>query len=678
MSHPQILQPLSVLCDTSNAMTVAQISCANLFLGHLADGITQSDYLTEVVRLSVQGFDGASVAVMPMVQLGLDTSIPAMIAGTGTTVLGEALNGLRSQLRADLYQLQQDEFDVQSPVILILSSGMSADSDGDRRRVFDDIMTKPLWQDANRQWQPIVVLIELGVSSPGNLAALVASYEDAIDFQIADQAGIPVVIGELLRIIQGAASGRAVLLTARWVISRDQFDTGDSLGIAARAAVFRLPGFNLPGVSQALCYRQFLNEQDEQPVAARSFGALLDIVALRDSPKCTQDGRHIADGACWPVRIVVADDPMAAVGLIVPEIPARFMASLSPVSEPRTVDGLRLTTMPQAAPTSPGPQPAPGDGLFRARILQQVAAVVALAHEHQLVLGREALGSILWSIEPDIAVLLSECDGICIRDPGDPQGHHGDLVWLAELIIDSADDPAIAAGQPPVLDDLGLQMVSAARDGTPGMGPSAAEWAGYLTQRVVILQGPPVFSAFQVSPDVVPSGHEVTVRWRCRFASSMTISGPDDTTRHVPARDLDDGSMRMAVTRSGPFLILARNQAGEQQLYSDPVHVLSLPELRQIPVPSLADAAATWWGGELDGLLSGIWASGTGEIPAGWPGAAAPSFGKPDDPDSDEGLDALRIMMERTECPFDTAAWFAGPPQQVPVSKRRGKWLRWR
>ncbi|MDI6099710.1 hypothetical protein QLQ12_13990 [Actinoplanes sp. NEAU-A12] len=354
---------------------------------------------------------------------------------------------------------------------------------------------------------------------------------------------------------------------------------------------------------------------------ARPLGDLLDLVALRDHPAATTlNGRFL-----WPYRLVTGDDPETAVGMLLPTVPERFT----------TADGHGgRAPRPLNAPRPDQPTN------LRAQLCAALADTIHLAHQHGIVLGTDALASALHTGTPAPEVLIADCTRVRPRRPGGLDRQAGDLTWLGRFVHHCAPPP----GDTPLLDGAGRELLRRARSDVAHLLPTAAEWRNYLTARAATLQGPPVIEQVQVSPEIVPPGSPVTVRWRTRHADRLVITGPDGTTVTAAPNERDEGHTALIITRPGPVRLRAANPAGSHQAETGHVHVFELPQLPRIQLPRLPlEPAAT--------------RRHRTTLPALPPVAVpAPPSG------------ALRV----TGFPIDVARWFDTRPERP-----RRRWPRW-
>jgi hypothetical protein len=104
---------------------------------------------------------------------------------------------------------------------------------------------------------------------------------------------------------------------------------------------------------------------------------------------------------------------------------------------------------------------------------------------------------------------------------------------------------------------------------------SAAGWAFTLRDD----PAPPIIHAVEVSAPVVIEGTLVTLSWEATNALRVDVDG---FGQHPP-----QGSITVPVTRTSAFRVRAVNPFGEAAVFSPVVRTVSLPRLREIPVPTL-------------------------------------------------------------------------------------------
>lgn len=625
----ETLQPLYLLCDGSMRMRDQDLAVANLLVGHLADEITGDPLLAWSTRWGIELYDSGdrTTTLMQLQQVDLVTWIPQMVTTIEEPTLGTALLALRRRISGDVAMLEADAADVRSPLVAVLTSGFSLDGEEDRATELAALLTVNPFDDPDRAWTPMVLLITPPESDQTIAKAMAADRGDvdlAVLGSLDDVADLARWIARALR--QSVEYGVSRLRYAQWVVSEHGLD-------------------QLTGVPRPFVLHRFddLGDADAHP-----FGDLLDVVALRGDPAAAGlNGRFR-----WPYRLVVGDDPGTAVGLLLPAVPDRFTAVDGHGGRaPRPMSALRLD---RPVPPVPAPDvPAPADGVLRARLCAALADTVHLAHQRGVVLGEQALASALYTAGPDPEVLLADCTGVRLHGPGGRDRQAADLTWLGRFVDRCASRPE-TSGATPFLDAAGQELLRRVRSNVAHLLPAAAEWRDYLTGRVVALQGPPVIEQVQVSPEIVPVGSPVTVRWRGRYAEQLVITGPDGTRVDIAENELDEGHTQLIMTRAGPIRLRAANLVGGHRAETGHVHVFDLPRLPEVRLPELPPEPAATRTDHWDSLLTRY---DRRTLPA-FPPVAVPA------PPSG----VLRV----TGFPIDVARWFDARPERP-----RRRWPRW-
>ncbi|WP_041255165.1 hypothetical protein [Frankia sp. EAN1pec] len=669
-------------------MDSARLTAANLLLGHLVDGVTSTPELAAAVPLCVQEFDQESTTLMRLAPLDPAVPVRELTASLAEPSLTAAFTGLRATATGDLAQLLADDFEVGQPIVVVITSGHSRDTEADRLRAFTELVTTNLWPDQTADWEPSVYLFALDAPDSAMLDRFASSGARCRVRPVAvgtDPApDVADVIRDLELRVQGGAQGMKV---ARWVLSVAQLGSTAPTARVDGVEIHEIPELTLPWVTKPLWYRRFLDITDAD---AHPFDPLVDLVALSDEPPPPGSPGQLADQACWPVRVVVADDsPTAVVGLVAPRPPERFVDDDGAQRRDRTAAQLHLDAA--ALPLDPGKVPAATDSLIRAQLCERLAAAVATAHHYGVRLGRQTLESAVYALDPEPDVLLVDCDTAKL-DPSDQASPQEDLTWLARFVERCVDDqqlPPVALGEeapPVVLDATGWKMIADAKSKVGLAVPSASRWQRYLADRVLELRGPPTVTAVRVSPVLVPRGEKVTVRWRSRYAESMIVISPDGKQIQVPAKQLADGAARMTVTAAGPVRFRAVNQVGTTELASDWIHVFDLPTGADVDYPKISNLPAIW----LDGMIMNTWAFDDTNLAAmlpAIPGGAGNSEGRGRAGHvgpvgrsgrvgraGGRGGDPAASVPGRAEFPIDPTTWFANPPE-IP---RRGRARRWK
>ncbi len=389
------IQPLYLLCDASAGLHDRHRATVDLLLAHLAEQVTADPALLDAVRWSIELHTGAGELV-PLVQLQqADTAVrpPRLTTISAAPArLSTALLALRRLIRSDLTMLEDDAADVRTPCVVVITTGRSADAPHERAAALDTLLTRGLHGDETRDWSPRVLFVAL----PGADFDLLAGLGAGRDVEVAVAGADDTLTGVAFRVV--AAVRRALDIKAsrfgydRWVVPEHNLLLGYGHRHAPLTDVSRAvaPGVDHPG---QLAYRRFL--APDQP-----FTPLLRMVALREH------ATELTGRMLWPLRLVVGDGATTVTGLLAPDLlagPSRRCLGDAP----------------------------PGHRILLGRAVREL---VELAHHHDVRLGSQALDSAVYTLDPEIGVLVTDCDAVRVRETGDPTWRDADLEWLASWL----------------------------------------------------------------------------------------------------------------------------------------------------------------------------------------------------------------------------------------------------
>jgi hypothetical protein len=396
------IQPLYLLCDVAGGLPARQRDTVDLLLAH-------------AVRWSVELHTGAD-DLLPLVQLQqADAAVrPPRLTTTSTTParLSAALLALRRLIRSDITMLEDDTADVRTPCIVVITGGHSADEPAERAAALDTLLTGNLHADETRDWAPRVLIVAL----PGAGFDLLAELGAGRDVEIAMAGAGDTLTGVASRVVaqvrRALGAGAPRISYERWVIPEHTLVLGYEHRHAPFADVHQAVAPGVDPAGRQLVYRRFL--QPGQP-----FPPLLRMVALREH------ATDLTDRMLWPVRLVVGDGATTVTGLLAPDIPAGFRDR-------------RLGDAP------------PG---HRDLLRPAVRELVGLAHRHDVRLGAHALDSVHYRLDGDVRLLVTDCDGVRVREPGETTWTDADLAWLSAWtggsVREAAAPPLPEAWQPP-------------------------------------------------------------------------------------------------------------------------------------------------------------------------------------------------------------------------------------
>ncbi|BCJ42889.1 hypothetical protein GCM10010168_03710 [Actinoplanes ianthinogenes] len=388
------IQPLYLLCDVAGDLTDRRRATIDLLLAHLAEQLTADPELAAAVRWSVELHTGADDLV-PLVQLQqADAAVrpPRLTTtATGPARLAAALLAVRRLIRSDITMLEDDTADVRPPCLVVIAAGRSADEPHERAAALDTLLTRNLHADQTRDWAPRVLVVALPGADFDLLAGLGAGRDVEIALAGADDTLTGVAFRVVTAVRRALGAGAPRVAYDRWVVPEHSLVLGYEHRHAPLTDVHPavVPGVTDPD-RRPLVYRRFLDP--DQP-----FAPLLRMVALREH------ATELTGRMLWPLRLVVGDGATAVTGLLAPDIPDRFR------------DRRLLGAPPE----------------HRELLRAAVRDLVALAHRHDVRLGGHALDSVHYRLTPTVELLVTDCDAVRVREPGDPAWDEADLAWLA-------------------------------------------------------------------------------------------------------------------------------------------------------------------------------------------------------------------------------------------------------
>ncbi|MBB2943462.1 hypothetical protein FB565_003175 [Actinoplanes lutulentus] len=654
---------------------------AESMVGHLAAAISSDGLLTFAVRWGIEhyGTSAGSGEVLPLQQVDFTDELPAMRATVEEPALRAAADAMLRRMSIDISQLDADFPEVRPPVIVVLTSGTFTEPASEWDAALGDLMTRNPRIEQDRGWQPTVLFVCLLAEDSTPLERLAQAYETADHYAVRNETDAAVVAHDVVAAIRNSvATGTLRLRYARWVMAEKDLVTGTVLERTTDTEVMEVTAHPFPDVTGALAYRRFLDIGDD--AEAHPLDVLIDLTAIRRLPPPDGHADRIVDRVCWPLRVVVGDDPRVVTGLLTPAVPVPFSdADEHGRLVPRSIALLRLDgTAP--VPVTPGAVPATIDTVARMRLCADLADTLDLAHRYGIVLGTRTLESGVFRVlRRGAEVQLTDCGDARLGDPADGHAAIGDLTWLARFVELCLIDKTgrVDHVQPmPVFDPDGLDLLARAKSNAPSVIPAAAQWRSYLDRRAVQLQGPPIVNAVSVKPAFAPVGATVTVRWRTSHADEISLIAPDGKLTQVPARYADEGSDQLTVTRSGTITVLLRNKVGERRHETAWVNVFELPRLREVPMPIAPPLTSNRTLHQVGDLINGIWALDDDTV------HSALTASSVTDPMTDLIRPQRRSLREmlggrRSEMPqifpHDMGGWFLQRPEK---SRSRKSWWR--
>jgi hypothetical protein len=670
-------QPVYFFCDVSVWMGDDRLTLAESLLGSLAAKISTDPLLKFAVRWGVEhyGTTGGSASVVPIQQVDLTDTLPALQATVEEPAFGIAATALTRRMGTDMTQLDADYPVVRSPFILVLTSGAFTDAPDALDLAVSGLLTTNPRSDQALGWDPTILFLTLRSADGAKVGRLVQAHDSVEEHPLAGEQDVPFAADVAVGMIRhSVAAGVHNLRYARWVVEEKSLTLGAVTGHAPDAALIEVTAAADPRIAGPVRYQRFLDAGTAAApdAAAHPFDDLLDLVARGNAKQPGGRPEPLADRSLWPLRLVVADDPRAASGLLVPAIPAAFTDDDRGSAVPRSIRLLGISddpSLPAAVPVAPLMVPAGADVVARMRLCADLADTIDLAHSYGVVLGAQTLMSgVFATARRSARIILTDCGQARPGDPADPYAGVGDLIWLGRFIEQCAVEPA---GAVPVLDAIGADLLTRAKSNAPAAIPRAATWRDYLDRRTVQLQGPPVLEQVEVEPRVAPTGAKVRVTWWARYADSVVVQGSDGTRMPVPAKHVDHGYCMVTVTREGPVTVLLRNKIGETVQHTEWVHVFGLPWISQVPVPAAPPLTSTRVTNELSALLTRSWLTDRNPVRATIGLGTAPVLRPQRRRLWGRGSRAPRVF------PYDVGGWFLQRPARSHPRPKRWWRLPW-
>ena len=137
----QQILPFYLVCDESGSMSGDPINAINKSLPDLHQEIGSNPVVADKTRFCLIGFSNEAEILLPLSDLSVVASMPALRA-TGGTNYGAAFRRLKSTIDADVTQLKADGHQVYRPAVFFLSDGQAnSDWQSDYKALVD-----PAWR----------------------------------------------------------------------------------------------------------------------------------------------------------------------------------------------------------------------------------------------------------------------------------------------------------------------------------------------------------------------------------------------------------------------------------------------------------------------------------------------------------------------------------------------------
>lgn len=402
------------------------------------------------------------------------------------------------------------------------------------------------------------------------------------------------------------------------LVERSQLGPITLLDSGAVGAVHRLDRHRIPGLGP-LAFKEYLAAPAPDEVAN-----LYELVRFRRA--LSRSDRQLLDGcAAWPLEVVV--DRGQVCGLLMLLIPDEFF------SRQRVPSGKVVTVTTKAQWLVVDSARAVRDGIrvpdnadlpSRLVLCARLAHVFAILHRAGLTYGDLSLNNVVVSARMPPRMMLVDCDAIKTpaattvqqlhtlgwrppertTGPGAGQDPVTDVYKLGLFILrcltpgefaSQTTDPDRAFG---ILDARGLVMLRAALGSDRAARPTAREWYAYLVGFLAALTQPPAFEAIEVDEQVVLAGHPVIVRWRTSGTADVVVLTTADGHRQESRGRAAEGEFTVSPLRTGVIELRAHNPHGSGQGRSPIVHVMQLPQIRQVSLPAVPPPPTLSFGAE--------------------------------------------------------------------------------
>ena len=402
-------------------------------------------------------------------------------------------------------------------------------------------------------------------------------------------------------------------------VDRSRLGAMTELDSGAAGVVYRLDGYRLPGFGP-LGYKQYKNTQ-----GADADRNLYELVAFRRNLPPTEMAVIDANTA-WPLQVVTERGRVC--GLVMQLIPGEFFSNQTLPSGRTTtvVTKAQWLVVEHAKAVRAGVDVPPADDLpARLVLVARLAHVFATLHRAGLVYGDLSLNNVTVCGQLPPRIVVVDCDAIKtpsapalvqlhspgFKPPEQLQPGTGQTVAtdeyklalfilrcltpgrLASLVTDS--DRLVG-----IFDAKGVAMMRAGVGNDPAARPAARDWYRYLVDRLAQLTSPRVFESIEIDQRVIVEGEPVVVRWRTTGAPDEVQVRTQDGFEQTKQAVGNEGTFTICPLRSGVVELLAGNRYGRSSGVSPALHVMTVPRINAVNLPSVPPLPATIGGAARD------------------------------------------------------------------------------
>jgi hypothetical protein len=388
-------------------------------------------------------------------------------------------------------------------------------------------------------------------------------------------------------------------------IRKQDLGATDFIASGAFGAVYKVPGYHLPGDPTPLAFKEFTTDQARQAKVAKK------IVSFRDDLDPAEQAK-LDRYTTWPRALV--SEHGSVCGLLMPLIPDEFFCDqLDPETgnmtrKPREMGWLITTGAQRTAAKMNMPDV---DRTTRLTLLTQLAYSIGLLHKHGWVFGDLSFKNAAFALAPTRFMLL-DCDGAAaLSDQSRKQfstpfweppesGRQADQddvtdVFKLGLAIMRCLTPGKGASNSrkasrlgTALDAAGTDLITRALSDNRAGRPTAKNLYQYLRQlaasRITI---PDLIRAELVTP-VVLRGMDARLTWHVEHAEKVLILAGNGQRIELDLTASPNG-YTFRPQASGPVTVTAQNRFGTASLVVGELTLYELPsfdvDLSHLPRP---------------------------------------------------------------------------------------------